>query len=190
MRPVQNPRWFVVWTNPKCEQRAMGGLVAAGYQAYLPMSAKWAKLSRPKPGEPNRVRTTNPLFPRYLFVGLDTDTPFYPIRLIDGVAGIVTNKGAPVMVPGHIVAALREAESGGAFDETIDRRTGKPRPADAMPEPGEEYRVKMAGVEFVAEVLKTDSRRRVEVLLRDINGGAPQFEGKPVTVDVAKLCAA
>ncbi|MBF9234694.1 transcription termination/antitermination protein NusG [Microvirga alba] len=121
-RPVLNPSWYVIFTNPKCEERAQGGLEALGYATFLPMMAKWVKVPphRAKGDKNKRERVERPLFPRYLFVGLEQGLDsFYPIRLTDGVADILNNKGAPIRVPDEIMSRMQDAYERGDHDETV-----------------------------------------------------------------------
>lgn len=120
--PVENPTWYVVLTNPKCEERARAGLEALGYATFLPKETVWARVPkhRQKPGQPKRVKVTRPLFPGYLFFGLDKGVhPFEPVRLTDGVYSILMNGGEYVGMPAGAVDRMMEAEEQGEHDKTI-----------------------------------------------------------------------
>jgi transcription antitermination factor NusG len=111
-----------VLTNPKCEERARAGLDALGYATFLPMETIWARVPkhRQKPGKPKKVKVTRPLFPGYLFFGLDKGVhPFEPVRLTDGVYSIVMNNREYVPMPEGAIDRLREAEDRGDHDKTI-----------------------------------------------------------------------
>lgn len=108
-------KWFVVYTNIKCEFRAERGLAAKGYDVFLPRARRWIRHARKK------TERVLPLLPRYLFVGFDLDLmPWYEIRNTDGVEGILTNNTIPVAVPTAAIEDLRAMEEIGVFDETTE----------------------------------------------------------------------
>lgn len=104
--------WYVVYTHPNAEARALGHLLRQGYTAYLPRYGKQRRHAR----KLEQVR--RPLFPRYLFVAFDAVRERWrPILSTVGVAGLVRHGEAPASVPPGVVEAIRAGESGGAFDE-------------------------------------------------------------------------
>lgn len=120
--PVVSPTWYVVLTNPKCEERARAGLEALGYATFLPTETEWARIPkhRQKEGQPKKVKVTRPLFPGYLFFGLDKgEHPFEPVRLTDGVYSILMNAGEYVSMPAGAVDRMMEAEEQGEHDKTV-----------------------------------------------------------------------
>jgi len=120
--PVVSPTWYVVLTNPKCEERARAGLDALGYATFLPKETVWARVPkhRQKPGQPKKVKIERPLFPGYLFFGLDKGVhPFEPVRLTDGVYSIMQNNGEYVPMPEGAIDRMREAEERGEHDRTM-----------------------------------------------------------------------
>ncbi|MBA1156917.1 transcription termination/antitermination protein NusG [Microvirga mediterraneensis] len=120
--PVVSPTWYVVLTNPKCEERAMAGLNALGYATFLPTETVWARVPkhRQKEGQSKKVKVTRPLFPGYLFFGLDKGVhPFEPVRLTDGVYSVLMNNGEYVAMPAGAIDRMREAEELGEHDKTI-----------------------------------------------------------------------
>lgn len=147
-------QWFVVICSPKGERKAQLGLRRAGYQTYLPQTKRWIVHARKK------EERENPLFPRYLFLGLRPDQDFWRMQGVDGAEGVVRFDGAPVRVSGSLLARLLEREQEGEFDFTRLPETG--------PEyrPGEMVRLsKGALAGFVAEVSAMLSKGRVEVLV-------------------------
>jgi|UPI0004B7C616 transcriptional antiterminator RfaH len=158
--------WFVVVCNPKCERRAQLGLRRVGYQTYLPQTKRWVVHARKKEAR------ENPLFPRYLFIGLRSDQDFFKMRGVDGVEGLVRDGyGIPAKIPApepregeetrpHPLARLLEREMAGEFDFT--------RLPDLGPEyaPGEAVRLTAgAFTDLQARVVSMLSKGRVEVLL-------------------------
>ena len=92
-------RWFVVATYPKAERRAHASLHRKGYQAYLPEITV-----RRRDGW-----HTGPLFPGYLFLQLEPQRPWYPIRYAPGVFHLLTLEGKPQPVARGAVEALQAA---------------------------------------------------------------------------------
>jgi transcriptional antiterminator RfaH len=164
--------WFVVVCNPKCERRAQLGLRRAGYQTYLPQTKRWVVHARKK------EERENPLFPRYLFIGLKSGQDFYKLRGVDGVEGVVRDGyGAPARIPApedraHPLACILEREQAGEFDFTRLPDLGQ------QYEPGEVVRLTVgAFTDLQAQVVSMLSKGRVEVVL-DIMGRASKVKIK------------
>jgi transcriptional antiterminator RfaH len=110
--------WFAVHTRPQAEAKALAHLLRQGYQVYLPRRRVWVRHAR------RRDIVLRPLFPRYLFAGLDrTRMPWRPIRSTVGVADLVHAGDAPVAVPAKIIATLQEQEAAGIFDRVSPRQS-------------------------------------------------------------------
>jgi transcriptional antiterminator RfaH len=168
--------WFVVVCNPKCERRAQLGLRRAGYQTYLPQTKRWVVHARKK------EERENPLFPRYLFLGLRSDQDFWRMQGVNGVEGLVRNDNSPVRVSGELLGRILEREAAGEFDFT------------RLPEAGPEYRAgemvrlsKGALAGMVAEVSAMLSKGRVEVLVSFMGNVA---RAKVRAVEVERMEAA
>lgn len=117
-------KWFVVYTNPKCEGKAEGGISAERYSAYSPKTTTWRKRSRRlKHQKAPRVKISRPLFTRYLFVELpiyaDGAAPFGAVRTVGGVQEFVAAAGFPLAARGTDIASIQEREELGIFDETV-----------------------------------------------------------------------
>ena len=169
--------WFVVVCNPKCEGRAQLGLRRAGYQTYLPQTKRWVTHARKK------EERENPLFPRYLFIGIKPGQDFYGMRGVDGVEGLVRDGyGSPARIPApeprdgeekrpHPLARLLDRELAGEFDFT--------RLPDLGPQyqPGEAVRIASATLSAIqGQVAATLSKGRVDVLV--------EFMGRKTKVQV------
>jgi transcriptional antiterminator RfaH len=149
-----NLTWFVVVCNPKCERRAQLGLRRAGYQTYLPQTKRWVVHARKK------EERENPLFPRYLFIGIRSDQDFWRMQGVHGVEGIVRNDSRPVQIPGNALARLLEREQAGEFDFT--------KLPDIGPQyaPGEQVRLSAGALTHIqGHVVSMLSKGRVEVLI-------------------------
>jgi transcriptional antiterminator RfaH len=159
--------WFVVVCNPKCERRAQLGLRRAGYQTYLPQTKRWVVHARKK------EERENPLFSRYIFIGLKPGQDFYKLRGVDGVEGVVRDgDGVPARIPApedrpHPLARILEREQAGEFDFT---RLPEQGPQYA---PGEIVRLSAGALtDITGHVVGMLSKGRVEVLIDFMGRGA------------------
>lgn len=59
--------WALVYTEPRREEMAVQDLIANGWPAWCPMMTVWVTSKAMV-----KARAHRPLFPRYIFVGLDT----------------------------------------------------------------------------------------------------------------------
>jgi transcriptional antiterminator RfaH len=99
--------WYLVHTKPRQEHCALQNLQNQGYSCYLPMLA-CEKLQR---GKLEVVHTA--LFPRYLFIELDTQLngkSWSPIRSTKGVSRLVCFGSEPARIPEELIAALQQHE--------------------------------------------------------------------------------
>lgn len=99
-------RWFVIHTRPNAEKQAEWHLRNQAFaDVYLPCYRKRRSHAR-------KIEwVTAPVFPRYLFVRMDTETAQWrAIRSTVGVVDIVRNADRPAPVPEGIVEAIRARE--------------------------------------------------------------------------------
>ncbi len=96
--------WFLIYTKPKQEMRALENLQRQGYTVWLP-TMTFEKLRR------GRIElASEPMFSRYLFIRLDVSVSNWaPIRSTLGVSRLVTFGAQPATVPEDLVSALRNA---------------------------------------------------------------------------------
>lgn len=103
--------WYAVHTRPQAEVKAFENLLRQGYQAYLPRYRTRVSHARRK------EIVLRPLFPRYLFAGVDRAAMRWrPIMSTFGVCDVVRSGDEPAPVAPEIIEGLREGESSGAFD--------------------------------------------------------------------------
>jgi transcriptional antiterminator RfaH len=97
--------WYAVYTHAKGEAKAAFHLGRQGFEVYLPRYLKMRRHAR-------RVDSTLfPLFPRYLFVGMDVEKiGWQPIQSTVGVSHLICFGGVPMPVPVEILNALRASE--------------------------------------------------------------------------------
>ncbi|MFW2437775.1 MAG: transcription/translation regulatory transformer protein RfaH [Arenicellales bacterium] len=93
--------WYLIYTKPQKELVARENLERQGYEIYLPM----ARLRRRRMGK--GATRIEPLFPRYLFIHLDTKTDNWsPIRSTLGVSNLVKFGMYPSAVPEALIKLL------------------------------------------------------------------------------------
>lgn len=113
--------WYAVHTRARAEATAAEHLRRQGYAVYLPLERVWVRHAR------RRTMVKRPVFPRYLFVGVDRDTmPWRPILSTVGVADVVRAGEQPTEVAREVIALLGEREHAGAFDRLTASRRFKP----------------------------------------------------------------
>lgn len=102
--------WFAVYTQPGKETFAAQELRNQGFGIYLP---RYQKLRR-HAGRTEIVAT--PLFPRYLFVGIDLEVQRWrSVNGTRGVIGLVMSGEKPIPVPEPVVAEIRGREDEQGF---------------------------------------------------------------------------
>jgi transcriptional antiterminator RfaH len=97
--------WYVAQTHIHAESKATFHLNRQGFQVYLPRYLKKRRHAR-------RVETVAaPLFPRYLFVSVDTaNQRWHAIRSTIGITRLVTRGNLPADVPPSIIEGLKRRE--------------------------------------------------------------------------------
>ena len=165
------PRWYVVQSQPNAEAKAVAHLNRQGFETYLPRYLKRRRHAR-------RVEIIPaPLFPRYLFVGIDIQTQRWrSIFSTIGVSRLVCNGEVPTAVPDCIIESLRERHDGSGCVQL-----------DQCPKfrPGEKIRVLHgAFADFLGLYEGLKDSERVAILL-DLLGRKVR-----VTVDIDSVVAA
>jgi transcriptional antiterminator RfaH len=109
--------WYLIHTKPRQERIALQNLEQQRYTCYLPVFSS-EKIRR---GSVKVV--VEPLFPRYLFIQLDTaldSQSWTPIRSTKGVSRMVAFGNQPAVVDDAIVTWLRNTEkSNKSLTQTI-----------------------------------------------------------------------
>jgi transcriptional antiterminator RfaH len=105
--PATNIAWYLVYTKPRQEDVALMNLERQGYTCYLPMR-RMERIRRRK-GE----LATEVMFPRYLFIRLDSSDQgksWSPIRYTSGVSHLVQFGTRMAKVNDALVDLLRQRE--------------------------------------------------------------------------------
>jgi transcriptional antiterminator RfaH len=151
-------RWYAVYTQPHAETKALEHLLRQGYLAYLPRYRTHVSHAR------RRLTVLRPLFPRYLFAGIDrVSMRWRPILSTIGVADVVRAGDEPSPVPSEIVNAIREREEAGGFDRSNSQHSLRL---------GELVRVSAGAFQdMVGRLVELRDRDRVVVLLELLGRG-------------------
>ncbi len=166
-RPATDKKWYLIHSKPRQESVARTQLERQGYQIYLPL------IRTPRRRLGKRTIRVEPMFPRYLFIRLDTiNDNWAPIRSTVGVSNIVRFGTEPAPVPDELVDTIRARD---------DRSGIQDLPLHEF-QPGQVVRIEegpLMGYEgiFVAP----SSRERVVVLL-DIVGKSARTQ-----IEIEKL---
>lgn len=100
-RPSEH--WYVVCCKPRQEAVAEENLLRQGYRTYLPRICNTCR----RKGQ--WVSTTEPLFPRYLFIRIDPALhSTAPVRSTRGAVGLVRFGGQPAVVPEQVIETIRQ----------------------------------------------------------------------------------
>ena len=108
--------WYVVQTQTHAENKAAAHLLRQEFSVYLPRFQKRRRHAR-------RTETVAvPLFPRYLFVGVNMATQRWrSIQSTTGVSRLVCNGNEPAAVPASVVEALQRREDEQVFVLLVQR---------------------------------------------------------------------
>ena len=105
-----NRAWYVVQTQPHCENKAVVHLARQGFGTYLPRYLKRRRHAR-------RIEIVPaPLFPRYLFIEIDMRAQRWrSIYSTVGVSRLICAGETPLPVNQQILTTLREREDDAGF---------------------------------------------------------------------------
>ena len=112
--------WYAVVSKPNSEKGALEQLRKQGYGTFLPMCL----VRKSHAGKADLVQ--RPLFPRYLFVGLDSGQPFRPILNTPGVAHVLRDAcGNATRIPAGVLQRIwdRCDRDGGVVNLVPEVRT-------------------------------------------------------------------
>ena len=94
--------WYLIQTKPRQEARAEEHLQRQQFECFRPLKAQ--------PAEPRKSRRVvdEELFPGYLFIRLNINDSWYPIRSTRGVCRIVAFGGLPCPVSETLIEQIRQ----------------------------------------------------------------------------------
>jgi len=152
--------WYLVHTKPRQEEIALANLERQGYECYLPQM-RIERIRRRK-----AEVATEPMFPRYLFIRLDSSDQgksWSPIRSTLGVSQLVHFGARAAKVDDNLVDLLRQRE--------------RALPTEAMFHSGDSVVIAdgpFAGIEAIYQT--ADAERRAFILL--------EILAKPVSMHI------
>jgi transcriptional antiterminator RfaH len=152
--------WYLVHTKPRQEEIALANLERQGYECYLPQM-RIERIRRRK-----AEVATEPMFPRYLFIRLDSSDQgksWSPIRSTLGVSQLVHFGARAAKVDDTLVDLLRQRE--------------RSLPTEAMFQTGDSVVIAdgpFAGIEAIYQT--ADAERRAFILL--------EILAKPVSMHI------
>jgi transcriptional antiterminator RfaH len=98
--------WFVAYTKPRAESKAVHHLQNQGFAVYLPRYLKRRRHAR------RTDWVASPLFPRYLFVGVDpARSRWRAIGSTIGIAGLVCRGADPAPVSPELLRSIQAREN-------------------------------------------------------------------------------
>jgi transcriptional antiterminator NusG len=120
LMPQTGPNWHVAYVEPRLDRQACSDIADdLGFEVYVPTERLWHNVRG------CRIIVQRPLFPRYIFVGVDPWTQGWQ-ELLD-VRGVIDVLGRPALdepdrlpsqIPLKWIEAMRKAERCGVFDRT------------------------------------------------------------------------
>lgn len=148
---LDQPAWYLLQCKPRQNFRAEENLCNQGFTCFQPV----VEVERLQSGK--RRITTEPLFPGYLFIRLDSiNDNWSPIRSTRGVSRLVGFTGLPLRVPDDVVEALRQR-----LDE---------QPRIVPLQPGDTVIIKDGAFATIEAIFKAfDGEERVVILLNLMN---------------------
>ena len=97
--------WLAVCCKPRQELIAQENLLRQGFYVYLP------RIQVRKRRRGKWVDVIEVLFPRYLFIRIDTvQHSTAPVRSTRGIVGIVRFGGQPAVIPGEVIDDILQRE--------------------------------------------------------------------------------
>ena len=98
---IKNPKWLLVYTKTREEERAKKNLENQGFKTFLPIIA-YEKISQPK------SISFEPMFPRYLFITINAERDNWAhIKSTRGVSHLVMFGDKFAEVPNSVVTFLK-----------------------------------------------------------------------------------
>ena len=94
--------WYLLQCKPRQDARAVENLQRQGYACFRPL------LQREKLTGGRLRKVEESLFPGYLFIQLDAQGNWAPLRSTRGVSRLVVFSGYPLAVPAGLIEQLRE----------------------------------------------------------------------------------
>lgn len=102
-RIIDDPRWYVIHTKPKQEERAGDNLMAWNVEALVPRFRSRQNVPHSKESK-YRIQ---PLFPRYIFAWFNACHLLQKVRYTRGISKVVTFGGEPAPIDDEVIATIK-----------------------------------------------------------------------------------
>lgn len=165
---MSQSQWFVVRTNPCCDDRAMRNLSRAGFGVYQPIRQVERQHHRTKAW----VTKSYPLMPGYLFLQMPHGPhDWWAVRRCEGVKGVLGQYDrdhdlAPYPIPSRLVELIIAAQMNQEFDKTRAATAHRGETARSKYLPGVTVMVRNhALASFGAEVRQVRANGTIDVLI-------------------------
>ena len=113
---AEDPRWYVIHTNPRQEDRSHNNLKAWQVETLAPK----IKERRVNQFTGKSTFFTKPLFSRYIFARFKVSELLQKVRFTRGVQGVVSFGNAPVPVEDEVIELIRSRIGEDGFVQTND----------------------------------------------------------------------
>jgi len=146
-------KWYVVFTKPRREKTALENLDKQGFRCFFPQVIKRSR----------RKNTVEALFPRYLFIEVDTaKQSVAPVRATLGVVGLVRFGDQPASIPRHIIQQIRQR---------IDPESGLVVLQSPTFKPGDKVTIQHGPLQGLEGIFQARAGRDRAILLMSLLGG-------------------
>jgi len=116
MTMEQGGAWYVIQTHVNAEAKAAHNLVRQGFEIYLPRYLRRRSHARKVENVPV------PLFPRYMFVWIDTATQRWrSVQSTFGVSNLILSGADPAPLAQEVISCLKAREDGCGYVQ-LDQR--------------------------------------------------------------------
>lgn len=165
--------WYLVYTKPRQEERALENLQRQNYSVYLPKYRKFKNGNNKKNDESYIVE---PLFPRYLFVQTKHEQQsLTPIQSTRGVVSIVRFGGRLASIPHTLIEEIKLIE---------EYHNDSKHSQHNLLAPGTRVQIGQYGIfQGFEGIVERSSAKRVTVLM-EILGGLNRITVKRTEIDI------
>jgi transcriptional antiterminator RfaH len=121
---VGEPRWYVIHTKPKNEERAAINLATLELKTFSPRM----KVRSYDAYSGKSTYLSKPLFPQYIFARFEVESMLHKVRFTRGVHNVLSMDGAPTPVSEEIIEHIKAQREPDGFIRIGERL----RPGDRV----------------------------------------------------------
>ena len=155
-KEVSAPRWYVIYTRPKEEDRVDQNLAVLQVETFSPKIKK----SQLNEFSGKAVHFKRPMFPRYVFARFDAGNLLHKILYTRGVQRLISINNSPVTVDNEIIDLIRSRVGDDGFVKLYDDL-----------QPGDPVTVNTGSMSGITGIFDraTNDKNRVMIMLGAIN---------------------